>query len=97
MHPLFGRERPEQVSLGASLALEEVAPMLSLVREFANDFAWSHADMPGVLPKLVEHHLSLRNDCRLVRQRLRQFHPTQQEVIKWEVGRLLEAKFITEI
>ena len=68
--------------------------MLSLHRGFVNIFAYSHADMLGVL---AEHQLSLQKGCRLVKQRLRWFHPTQQEVIKQEVDKLLAVGFIKEI
>ena len=53
--------------------------------------------MQGVLPELVEHRLRLRNDCRPIRSMLRLFHLDRKEVIKQEVGRLLEAGFIKEI
>ena len=71
--------------------------MLSLLREFADIFTWSHEDMSGVFLKLVKHCLSLQKGCKLVRQRLRQFHLARQEVIKKEVDKLLAVGFIKEI
>ena len=53
--------------------------------------------MPRVLLELVDHKLSLQDNCRLVRQSLRRFNPARQEVIKQEVDRLLEVDFIKEI
>ena len=79
LHPLFGPDRPEQVSLGASLVLEEVTSMLCILREFEDIFGLSHANIPWVLPELTEHRLSLRSGCRPVRKRLRWFHPARQE------------------
>ena len=96
MHSLFDPDRPKQVSLGTLLATEEVASILSLLREFADVFAWLHADTPGILPELVEHRLSVRESCRSIRQRLRRFHPIKQELIKQEVDKLLEVGFIKE-
>ena len=75
MHSLFNPDRPEHVRLGTSLAMEEVATILSLLHEFADVFAWSHADMPGVLPELAKHRLSVRDSCRPVLQRLRRLRP----------------------
>ena len=97
MHSLFDLDKPEQVSLGTSLSIEEVASILSLFREFVDVFAWSHVDMLGVLPELVEHQLSVRDNCKLVRKRLRRFHSERQVVIKREVDKLLEVSFIKEI
>ena len=53
--------------------------------------------MPGVLPKLVEHQLSVQRRCRLVWQWLRRFHPARKEVIKQEVDKLLEVRLVKEI
>ena len=97
MHPMFGPDRLEHISLGASLTLEEVTSMLNLLREFNDVFAWSHFDMPSVLLKLAKHRLSVQSGCRLVRQRLRWFHPARKEVIKHEVDKLLEVGFVKEI
>ena len=52
--------------LRASLISEEVTSMLCLLWDFEDIFAWSQADMPGVLPELAKHRLSLRSGCRLV-------------------------------
>ena len=71
--------------------------MLSLLRDFADVFTWSYADMPRVLLELAEHQLSLQDSYRLVQQRLKRFHPAWQEVIKQEVDKLLEVGFIKEI
>ena len=71
MYPLFAPDRPKQVRLRASLSAEEVASMLSLLKEFADVFVWSHADMPVVFPELAEHRLSMQDGFRPVRQRLR--------------------------
>ena len=97
LHFLFVLDIPEQVSLGASLALEEAASMLSLIQEYADIFSWSHADMLGILPELAKHRLGLHKGCRLVRQRLRWFHLARQEVIKHEVDKILVRGFIKEI
>ena len=53
--------------------------------------------MPGVLLELAKHRLSVQDNYRPVRQRLRRFHPVQQEVIKQEVNKLLEVGFIKDI
>ena len=61
LHPLFDPDRPEQVSLGAFLLLEEVTSMLCLLWDFEDIFSWSHADMPRVLPELAKHQLCLQS------------------------------------
>ena len=97
MHPMFGPDRPEHISLRASLTLEEVTSMLNLLREFTDVFSWSHFDMPSVLPELAKHRLSVQSGCRLVQQRLRWFHLARKKVIKHKVEKLLDVGFIKEI
>ena len=59
MHPLFGSNRLEHMSLGVSLAPKEVTSILHLLREFVDVFAWSHLDMSSVLPELAELRFSV--------------------------------------
>ena len=53
--------------------------------------------MPNISSIVVQHYLNLRKDCRPIRQKLRMFHPTCQEIIKQEVDKLLATGFIREI
>ena len=71
LHSLFSLDRPEQVNLKALLALEKVASVLSLIREFVDIFALSHVDMASFLPELAEHQLSLQKGYKPIRERLR--------------------------
>ena len=79
MHSLFNPNRPEKVRLGTSLTTQVVAAILSPFHEFTNVFAWSHADMPRVLPELVEHRLSVQDSCRPIQKRLIEAVPFSKE------------------
>ena len=64
MHSLFIPDRLEHVRLGTLLNAKKVGFILSLFHGFADVFAWSYANKPGVLP---EHRLSVRDSFKPIR------------------------------
>jgi hypothetical protein len=53
--------------------------------------------MPGVPRKLIEHELDVDPNAKTVKQHLRHFAQDQKDVIKMELARLLDARFIREV
>ncbi len=45
--------------ISAHLSPEVEAKIVIVLREYAEAFAWSYEDMPGLDPSLVEHRLVL--------------------------------------
>ena len=60
-------------------------------------FAWTHSDMTGISLAHASHRLNVVPSARLIRQRVRRFHPDRHQVIQVEVDNLLKAGFIREI
>ncbi|RVW75279.1 Transposon Ty3-I Gag-Pol polyprotein [Vitis vinifera] len=60
-------------------------------------FAWAHNDMKGIHPSVASHRLNVLPTARPIRQRVRRFHPDKQKVIRDEIDKLLEARFIREV
>ena len=52
--------------------------------------------MAGISPVHASHKLNVIPSARLVRQKVRRFHPNRHQVIQAEVDNLLKAKFIRE-
>ena len=50
--------------------------------------------MPGIPREVIEHHLAVRPDARLVRQKVRQQAPERQEFIWEQLSKHLDADFI---
>ena len=69
----------------------------SFLQDNNDVFAWTAADMPGINPQLITHHLNVDPKRDTVKQKKRNFAPERQEAIKQEVDKLLEARFIEEI
>lgn len=53
--------------------------------------------MLGIDPKLVVHNLTLKSDAKPVKQKLCKMHPTIALMVKEELQKLLEVKFIQPI
>ena len=53
--------------------------------------------MPRIDPKLVVHNLALKFDAKPIKQKLRKMHPMIALMVKEELQKLLEVKFILPI
>ncbi|KAL0298654.1 UNVERIFIED_CONTAM: Transposon Tf2-12 polyprotein [Sesamum radiatum] len=60
-------------------------------------FAWSYKEMPGLDPKVVVHHLSVKKGARPVKQGQRRFRPELIPLIEGEVNKRIEVGFIREV
>ena len=56
----------KEVKIGSSLDSLAKKEIMDLFKEYANIFAWSNQDMPGLSTKIVEHRLPMRPECKLV-------------------------------
>ena len=59
----------KEVKVGTALGQEIKDELVSLLREFADVFAWSYQDMPGLDTDIVVHKLPLEPECLPVKQR----------------------------
>ena len=53
--------------------------------------------MFGISPTVASHKLNVLPTAKLVRQRVRWFHPDGRQIIQTEVNNLLAARFIREV
>ena len=68
--------------------------MIDLLREYSDVFAWSYQDMSGLDTNIVVHRLPLREECALIKQKLRRIKPEMLLKIKEEVKKQLDAGFL---
>ncbi|XP_058099796.1 uncharacterized protein LOC131244165 [Magnolia sinica] len=71
--------------------------MVALLRCYANIFAWSHEDMPGIDHAIITHQMNIDPSSRPIRQKRRALGPERYAVIEEEIGKLLKANFIEEV
>ncbi|KAL0445387.1 UNVERIFIED_CONTAM: hypothetical protein Slati_2261400 [Sesamum latifolium] len=60
-------------------------------------FAWSYKKIPGLDPKVVVHHLSVKKGAHPVKQGQRRFRPELIPLIEIEVNKLIKVGFIREV
>jgi hypothetical protein len=60
-------------------------------------FSWQLPQMPGISREVIEHHLKINPDARSVQQKPRKQSIEQQNFIREEIKKLLDAGFIREV
>ncbi|KAK4394066.1 Transposon Tf2-12 polyprotein [Sesamum angolense] len=90
-------ENPRLIYISVSLTHREEGTYIALLNEFKDVFAWSYKKMPGLDPKVVVHHLSVKKGARPVKQGQRRFRPELIPLIEDEVNKLIEVGFIREV
>lgn len=68
-------EEVQEVRIGSSLQDNMKEKLVKLLQEYMDVFAWSYQDMPGLDTDIVVHHLTLKEDCPSVKQKLRRTRP----------------------
>ncbi|KAK2996573.1 hypothetical protein RJ639_025584 [Escallonia herrerae] len=72
------------VRIGSNLKEDTKLQLVNLLRTYANVFAWTAADMPGIDPKVITHRLNVDPSKKPVEQKKRTFAPERQEKIEEE-------------
>ena len=73
------------------------ARLIQFLKENLDVFAWSHEDMPGIAPEIIQHKLNVNPDRKPVQKRRRVFAPKRDQAVTNEVTKLLAAGFIREV
>ena len=71
--------------------------MTELLQKGKINFAWTYKDMPGLDIDSVVHHLAIDPKIKPVNQNLRKMHLKVALLVKAELQKILEAKFIQPI
>ena len=80
--------------LANTLDEKERRSYVSLLSDFSDVFAWSPSNLTGISPRLGEHKIDLVEGAVPVRQWQYQLNPTYSLMVKKDIDRLLEARFI---
>ena len=87
-------DEKKEVKIGSSLDPSAKKEIVDLLKEYADIFAWSYQDMPGLSTEIVEHQLPMRPECKPVQQKLRRVKPEMLLKIKEEIKKQLDAGFL---
>jgi hypothetical protein len=87
-------DKPRPTFISKKLNPELREPMIVLLKEYADYFAWDYTEMPGLDRSIVEHRLPLKLGFRPFQQRAWQIKAEVLEEVKKEVEKMLAAGFI---
>ncbi|XP_058775307.1 uncharacterized protein LOC131649565 [Vicia villosa] len=90
-------EEPKNIKIGATLGKDVKATLIKLLHEYAEIFAWSYRDMPGLDTDIVVHRLPLKEGCAPVRQKRRRVRPDMDSKIREEVLKQFDAGFLAVV
>nr|XP_025703596.1 uncharacterized protein LOC112805422 [Arachis hypogaea] len=83
--------------INRNLPHELKEPLVEMIRANGDLFAWTPADMPGIDPEIMSHHLAVKSEARPVSQRRRKMSRERAEEVARKTASLLEAGFIREL
>ncbi|XP_052189984.1 uncharacterized protein LOC127799805 [Diospyros lotus] len=95
--PLNPGDEGRQVRVGSQLASQEKVEIIKCLRSYADIFAWTPPDMPGISPDIMTHCLNVQSEVRSVKQKKRHVAPKRLRHMEEEVDKLLEAGFTREV
>ena len=90
-------ETAKTTRIGTTLSPEIRTRLVQFLKENLDVFAWSHEDMPGISPKVIQHKLNVDPEKKPVQQRRQAFAPERNQAITNEVSKLVSAGFIQEV
>ena len=90
-------ETSKTTRIGTTLSPEMRMRLVQFLKENLDVFTWSHEDMPGISPKVIERKLNVDPEKKPVQQKRRVFDPEWNQAITNEVNKLLLAGFILEV
>ena len=68
--------------------------LIQFLKENLDVFVWSHEDMSGISPEVIQHKLNVNTERKPVQQRRRAFAPKRDQAVTEKVTKLLMAGFI---
>ena len=90
-------EETKKTRIGMTLSPEMRIKLVQFLKENTDGFVWTHEDMLGISPKVIQHKLNVDQERKPVQQRQRVFALERNQAITDEVNKLLSASFIREI
>jgi hypothetical protein len=90
-------ENPIIIKLSKTLSLEVKQDYIKLMKDFLDVFAWSYNDLKVYDTKVIQHVISLKDDQKPFKKKLRWINPLLLSLIEKEVNKLFEAKIIVSL
>jgi hypothetical protein len=90
-------EPGKTLNINPDLSNTETRPLMNLLIEHKEAFAWDYMDMKGIPSELCTHHIYIKEECQPIFQPQRRMNPNLKEIVKEELHKLLNIGFIYPI
>jgi hypothetical protein len=90
-------EHGKTLNINPDISSAETCRLMNLLIEHKEAFAWDYMDMKGILSQLCTHHIYIKEEFRPICQPQRRMNPNLKEIVKEELQKLLNARFIYPI
>jgi hypothetical protein len=94
---------PYEISLGiflhinSGLNADQKKQLVSILKKQSGEFAWEYIDMKGIHPDTCIHRIYTQGEIPPVRKPQRRMNPTLKDIVKEEIQKLLNFRFIYPI
>lgn len=76
---------------------EQQKKHIQVLQKNKGAFAWDYLDMKGIDPQLCMHHIYREKNARPIRQPQWRLNPHLKDIVKEELQKLMDVKFIYPI
>ncbi|XP_031261313.1 uncharacterized protein LOC116119508 [Pistacia vera] len=91
-------EDPTRIQkVGSNLSKDMADNLAGFLKKNLDVFAWVHADMVGISPKVMCHKLNIDSKARPIRHKRRSIDVECSKALKDEIDKLLNINFIREV
>jgi hypothetical protein len=80
--------------INTSLTNEQEKQLLVVLQNHTVGFAWDYKDMKEIHLDICTHHIYIKDDFIPIRKPQRRMNPTIKDIVKEELQKLLDARFI---
>jgi hypothetical protein len=88
---------PKYVNLGVDFTIEEVDQYLTFFKEYLDVFTWTYNDLKAYDKAIFQHIIPLREEAKLVKQKIRMTNPKLKPLVKIELENLRKVGIIYPI
>ena len=88
------QSHPKPINLSTELTADERSKFYSLMKEFADIFAWEYSDLKTYDTNIIQHKIPLEKDTIPFKEKLRPMSPLLLPVIEKEIQNILKSKII---
>jgi hypothetical protein len=85
------------LKINNKITSQQEQKLLDVLKRNIEAFAWDYKDMKGIHPSICTHHIYIKEDYKPVRHSQRRMNPAMKYIVKQELKKMLDVRFIYPI